>query len=188
MPGNADDDNTFVGPFSGANNAGTGNAFFGNFAGNANTTGSLNTFLGYLVGSNNTQGGNNIFVGSGSILNTTGSNNTFIGRAAGMSNTVGNNNTAIGVNANFGANNLSNANAIGSGAIVSQSNALVLGNNVNVGIGTSTPKAKLDVTGGNILVGSPGQGIILKSPDGATCKLLSIDNTGAMVLAPATCP
>src|SRR5438445_577661 len=39
-----------------------------------------------------------------------------------------------------------------------------------VGIGTTTPKAKLDVTGGNILVGSPGQGIILKSPNGLTCR------------------
>lgn len=39
--------------------------------------------------------------------------------------------------------------------------------NAGVGIGTTAPKAKLDVTGGNILVGSPGQGIILKSPDGA---------------------
>ncbi|MEO6390571.1 MAG: hypothetical protein ABIP75_01890, partial [Pyrinomonadaceae bacterium] len=57
-----------------------------------------------------------------------------------------------------------------------------------VGIGTTTPKAKLDITGGNILIGSPGQGIILKSPDGSTCKLLSIDNAGAMVLAAAPCP
>ena len=59
---------------------------------------------------------------------------------------------------------------------------------VKVGIGTTAPKAKLDVTGGNILVGSPGQGIILKSPDGLTCKLLSIDNAGAMVLTAVTCP
>jgi len=57
-----------------------------------------------------------------------------------------------------------------------------------VGIGTSAPKAKLEVTGGNVLVGSPGQGIILKSPNGGICKLLSIDNAGAMVLTTIACP
>ena len=83
------------------------------------------------------------------------------------------------------------------GARVSQSNSLVLGNLANpssgipatkVGIGTTAPKATLDVTGGNILVGTAGQGIILKSPDGATCKLLSIDNAGAMALSTVACP
>ncbi len=58
----------------------------------------------------------------------------------------------------------------------------------DVGVGNGTPKAKLDVTGGDILIGSPGQGIILKSPNGATCKLLSIDNAGAMALTAIACP
>ncbi len=53
---------------------------------------------------------------------------------------------------------------------------------------TTTAAPKLKIAGGNLLVGSPGQGIILKSPDGATCKLLSIDNAGAMVLAAVACP
>jgi hypothetical protein len=57
-----------------------------------------------------------------------------------------------------------------------------------VGIGTTAPKATLDVTGGSILVGTPGQGIVLKSPDGATCKLLSIDNAGAVALSTVACP
>jgi len=42
--------------------------------------------------------------------------------------------------------------------------------------------------GGNIHISNPGQGIILKSPDGATCRLLSIDNAGAIVLTTVTCP
>jgi uncharacterized repeat protein (TIGR03803 family) len=51
---------------------------------------------------------------------------------------------------------------------------------------SSSPK--LNVSGGDILVGSPGQGIILKSSNGLTCRLLSLDNTGALVLSPVTCP
>lgn len=47
---------------------------------------------------------------------------------------------------------------------------------------------KLKVTGGDILVGSPGQGIILRSSGGATCRQLSINNAGAMVLTAVTCP
>jgi len=42
---------------------------------------------------------------------------------------------------------LTNATAIGSGATVNVSNAIVLGNNVNVGINTSSPTTKLDVRG-----------------------------------------
>jgi len=42
--------------------------------------------------------------------------------------------------------------------------------------------------GNNILVGTPSQGIILKSPDGAMCKLLSIDNAGAVALSTVACP
>ena len=51
-----------------------------------------------------------------------------------------------------------------------------------------TAPTKLKITGGDILIGSPGQGIILKSPGGTTCKLLSIDNAGAMVLRSVVCP
>src|SRR2546430_2263030 len=48
--------------------------------------------------------------------------------------------------------------------------------------------ATLHVQGGNILVGTPGQGVILKSPDGNTCRVLTIDNTGSLTLSAITCP
>ena len=51
-----------------------------------------------------------------------------------LNNIYGNDNTAIGEGANVSSSNLSNATAIGSDAVVSQSNSLVLGNNVKVGI------------------------------------------------------
>jgi hypothetical protein len=293
-------------------------------AGGSTTEGSYNSFFGDVAGANNTTGNGNAFFGAyaGYIGNpvpaitTPGSHNTFIGLSSGRTNTVGNANTIIGVGADVGANNLNNATAIGAEAVVTQSNSLVLGNNVNVGIGTSAPaskltvvglihsttggikfpdntiqttaatgggasltvkeedgtpsvanvselrvsngtlvnngagsvsittgggtvnailnqttpqtganfnidgngtvggtlsannlqaagngfvlgnfgigtnapKAKLDVTGGNILIDSPGKGVILKSPDGNTCRLLKIDDTGAISLTTIVCP
>jgi hypothetical protein len=176
-----------------------GNSFFGKSAGAQTMSGSLNMFAGFEAGIGNMTGSNNAFVGTRTgEFDTTGGNNTFIGAESGRANSNGSNNTFIGYNAqgNIG-NNLTNVTAIGANAAVLQSNSLVLGsiNGVNnatadtkVGIDTTAPKAKLEVTGGNILVGSPGQGIILKSPNGATCHLLSIDNAGVMVLTTIACP
>jgi hypothetical protein len=61
-------------------------------------------------------------------------------------------------------------------------------NTGHVGIGTSAPRAKLHVQGDSIYLGSAGQGIILKSPNGAVCRKLTIDNAGAIVLAAIACP
>jgi len=66
--------------------------------------------------------------------------------SAGRSNITGAANTIIGANADVGAGDLFNATAIGAGAVVSQSNSLVLGSGAaNVGIGTSTPSQLLHV-------------------------------------------
>ena len=58
----------------------------------------------------------------------------------------------------------------------------------NVGIGTPNPKAKLQTDGGAIYVGSPGEGIILKSPNGLTCVKLTITNSGTPLFTPLACP
>ena len=55
-------------------------------------------------------------------------------------------------------------------------------------ISTARPPTKLKITGGDILVSSPGKGIILKSPTTTSCKLLTIDNAGALILAAVPCP
>jgi len=202
MSTNSELANTLVGLGAGENIANdlissrTNNSFFGYNAGLKNAN-KLNSFFGGSAGVNNVSGSANVFVGYGAgFSNASGENNTFIGTLAGLGNTNEAENTAIGYSSS-GAPGITNATSIGARAQVTQSNAIVLGSinglngasaDTNVGIGTTAPKAKLEVTGGHILVGSPGQGLILKSPNGLTCKLLSIDNAGAMVLAATPCP
>jgi hypothetical protein len=116
------------------------NAFDG-FAGNATTTGSQNTASG--VGALNS--------------NTTGNSNTAFGVEAGTtadrSSMTGDNNTFVGGSSAASTGTITNATAIGAYALVSTSNALVLGSiggishcnvhnrcaSTKVGIGTTAP-------------------------------------------------
>jgi hypothetical protein len=56
-----------------------------------------------------------------------------------------------------------------------------------VGIGTTTPNAKLQVTGGDIAVTDSEKGVILKSQNG-TCYRVSVNNDGTLNSASITCP
>jgi hypothetical protein len=120
----------------------------------ANTEGYGNTAGGYASLLNNTTGFGNTASGTESAyFTTTGTYNTASGASALELNTSGSFNTAIGANAlientalGYGAGpddhstDLTNSTALGAGAIVSQSNSLVLGApGVKVGIGTPTP-------------------------------------------------
>ena len=190
--------NAFVGSGAGSNNTeGQLNAFFGALAGRFNTVGFENSMFGYSAGVNNTGGIRNSFIGVASGSNNIGgSYNTFLGAGTGGSNTSERFNTYIGAIAD-GAPGITNATALGANAKVTQSNSLVLGSingqngataDTRVGIGTSAPQAKLHVQGGQLYVGTPGQGIILKSPDSTKCATLTIDNAGALVVSAVTCP
>jgi hypothetical protein len=73
----------------------------------------------------------------------------------------GSNNTFLGSGSAASTGTLTNATALGSNAVVAQSNAVVLGclsgqnncgENVNVGIDTPTPAYSLDVGGGDAIV------------------------------------
>ena len=128
-----------------------------------NTTGDFNTATGSPSLVNITSGTGNSAYGDASLINTTtgshnsafgrwssgnnstGSNNSAFGHEALKSNASGSNNSAFGDNADVGSANLTNATAIGSNAIVNVNNALVLGDNVDVGIGNSSPSSKLDI-------------------------------------------
>jgi hypothetical protein len=84
----------------------------------------------------------------------------------------------IGSGADVGSTNLTNATAIGANALVNQSDALVLGSifgvngataSVNVGIGTPTPQATLDVKGNAVFrPGGVVQEVLLGAPSGET--------------------
>ena len=138
--------NSFFGFQSGkVNTDGGDNSFFGSNAGEKNTTGLQNSFFGRSAGISNIGGNFNSFFGRSAGLNSTGNSNTFVGRNTGMSDISGSENTLLGALANVGANNLTNATAIGANTVVSQSNSLVLGNNANVGIGISAPVFKLQL-------------------------------------------
>jgi hypothetical protein len=116
-----------------------------NFTGSGNTALGRSSLVGLTTGNNNTVAG---MLAGGSF--SSGSNNVAVGFQAGVTatdanrNTSGSNNTWIGYNSGPGtATQLMNSTAIGSNALVSSSNALVLGGTgefaVKVGIGTATP-------------------------------------------------
>ena len=56
-----------------------------------------------------------------------------------------------------------------------------------VGIGTTEPKSKLQVTDGDIYIDDINKGIIMKSPDGQ-CWRYTPDNQGALMPTAITCP
>jgi hypothetical protein len=166
------DANSFFGVSAGFNNSGTANSFFGRSAGFQNRPGNSNSFFGVQAGRDNCGVGCDASGGNGS-------NNSFFGRSAGLANTTGSNNTIIGANANVGADNLTNATAIGAGAIVSASNTLVLGNNANVRIGeTTSTAAKFDV-----LANASNTYAIYASIDGDNKEAVRGVNTSALGFA-----
>ena len=198
------------------------NAFLG-FAGNTATTGSGNTANGVAALQTNTTGSNNTANGAYALDGNSGSNNTVIGFQAiygagtGSFNTAlgalsgltndssdmtGTNNTFLGIGTAISTGTVSNATAIGANADVAESNALVLGSisgvngataSTNVGIGTTTPLAALDVAGGGgvrTFIGSPNcggfAGIAFGVSGFNSCQNYSVagDGTNTFIAAP----
>jgi hypothetical protein len=120
--------NSFFGTAAGSTtNSGSYNSFFGSGTGGANTAGSYGSFFGNSAGASSTGDSNSFFGVSAGTATTIGSGNSFFGVSAGTFNTTGSDNTLIGKFANVGANNLTNATAIGAGTVVSTSNTIALG-------------------------------------------------------------
>ncbi len=158
-----------------SNTSGTYNVAVGDEALRENTIGNANSAFGHRALQENTTGGGNSALGEVALsLNTTGTNNTAVGILAGQtsdeSEITVDSDTFLGAGAAVATGTDSNATAVGAFSVVGCSNCLVLGavngvnggNSVNVGIGTTTPAATLDVEGnGNgtgsttLLVGGP---------------------------------
>lgn len=155
---NAQTYNTLTGIDAGVSlTTGDDNTFTGYQCGYYTTTGVKNTFTGYKSGNDNISGSLNTFDGyDAGRLTTTGNYNTFIGSSAGWRNETGEGNTCIGTYANLSISGLKNATAIGYNASVSADNSLVLGDNVNVGIGISAPVYKLQISGTGSKAAKPG--------------------------------
>ncbi|MBI4479460.1 MAG: tail fiber domain-containing protein [Acidobacteria bacterium] len=159
-----------------ANTTGYSNTALGSNALTANVGGYWNNATGNLALQVNTEGSSNVATGYGALgYNTTGNINTAVGHLAGITfnpvngNTTGSYNTFIGAYSGPGTSTqLTNATAIGANAVVSASDALVLGSSgVKVGIGTNAPTDKLQVLG-DIRVGTSGTNGCLKNFSGGT--------------------
>jgi trimeric autotransporter adhesin len=130
-------------------NSGNQNTAVGTRSGDAITTGYYNTIVGALSGGASLSTGiQNTLLGHSSTAG--GDDNTQVGFSTSSS---GSQNTLLGSNSNVNGSR-TNATAIGYRAEVAANNSLVLGSisgvnsataNTNVGIGTTTPTARLDV-------------------------------------------
>lgn len=152
--------------------SGSNNVVVGKSAGLTMNNSNANVYVGAYAGNQTPFFGfstaNNTFVGHRSGINTIdgASKNIFVGDSSGLAVTNGTRNTFIGANAatGVGFGNLTNATLIGYRAYTTQSNSLILGSiigingadaNTNVGIGTTTPTARLDV-GADFKLGNNG--------------------------------
>ncbi len=64
---------------------------------------------------------------------------------------------------------------------------MVVASDGNVGVGTTNPNSKLQVTNGDVYIENISTGVILRSPNGG-CWRVTVDNTGNLVRTAITCP
>lgn len=57
----------------------------------------------------------------------------------------------------------------------------------NVGIGIIAPTQALQVAGGNLYVSGPGNGLIMKAPNGVSCYMVTITNGGSLTSTSTPC-
>jgi hypothetical protein len=137
------------------------------------TSGSGNTSIGAESMMALTTGTENTSIGNQSLINATGNNNVGVGKRAGQTMTTGSQNTIIGTNADVSTANLTNATALGYGAIVTADNTVQLGS-------TSVSNVK---TSGTITAGA----ITYPKVDGSNGQVLTTNGSGvASWAAPST--
>jgi len=168
--------NTAVGWSALMNNAQAYNTAVGVQALQNNSSGTLNTAIGEQALSLNLNGNNNTAIGAGAGGSTqeSGSDNTFVGAGTGPSSGNLNNATAIGAYAEVGADNSLVLGAItGVGGCEASISPCA---SINVGIGTTTPAATLDINGNTA---SSGTGTPASGPPGIHTYIGSACNSSA---------
>ena len=119
-------ENTFVGALAGQNSAGASNSAVGYNAANF-SQGSYNVSLGSYTGYGSS-GDDNVYAGDSAGMNIQGDYNTFLGNRTGKSiSSAATGLTLIGGQADASQNNLTDATAIGSNAVVASSYTMVFG-------------------------------------------------------------
>lgn len=173
--------NIYLGNSAGKNNPdGESSIFIGHNCATKSSGGSANIFIGEEAGFQTNGAKGNIFIGNNSgYENSNGEFNTFIGLSAGNKNTKGTGITLLGANANVEQEGLANATAVGFNAIVAADNSLILGNEVNVGIGTNSPIAKLEVTGDILICGL--NGLKISEGENATMGVVQLEKGSAEI-------
>ena len=152
-------------------NIGKGSGASSTILGDATSANDNSTAIGFMSlngngGTNNTAIGTNAMRDSGSTANTTA-----IGVIAGQNSNTGNNNTFLGYAASVPNNSaISNATAIGSGAIVTSSNTIQLGADGSNG---TTPISNIK-TSGTITAGA----VTYPNVDGAAGTVLTANANG----------
>ncbi len=183
---------------------GSGNTSLGNLALHSFTSGGGSTAFGNQALNKSTTSGNNTAVGNFALSNITTGNglNTAIGSNAGFSLTTGEQNVLIGYNAGQNGSqkvDAINSIAIGASTFTTADNQIILGNTSiqTVGIGTTSPYAKLSVVGqivGSYFTGTTtatstfGGGINLSSGCFAISSVCLTQNGGTVTSVAASVP
>jgi hypothetical protein len=181
--------NVGIGPYTlYRNQTGTGTVAIGYYAGSgfpSSGNNSFNIFVGYEAGYGITTGSENTVLGRASgYLLTTGSRNIFLGASSSANVTTGSNNIALGYNINLasstGSNQLNIGNLLFGTGVDGTGTTLSSG---NIGIGTSSPSAKLTVAGDMRLTGRLADA---SSSTGAVGSVLTATANGTQWLSTST--
>ncbi len=178
------------------NNTGTRNIFLGWMSGYVNE-GSDNTFLGNSSFKNNTTGSNNIGVGNlAGFANTTGSNNIFLGKGHYAYNEggTGSGNIVIGNNIVLPDYSADNCIMLGDGGHNKNAGTIrfFINNLGNAGIGTVTPKSRLEIKSDFNSPSPSGLRLtnltsnFVPAANQTSGKFLTVDENGDVVLRYAT--
>ena len=155
------------------NTTGISNSAIGGHSLESNTTGSFNTANGASALSSNQTGSRNTAIGISALLsNVTGSNNIGIGNFAGAYEIDSSSNRLYIDNLDRGDFASGQSKSLIYGVSSTTLSAQTLTFNANVGVGTTTPMAKLDI------YGTAGTGDIFAVSSSSNARLFTITSAG----------